>query len=57
MIAEGISTTESACFLGRKHGVEMPITEQVYKILFENVHPLVALNELMSRQSKREWWW
>ena len=57
MVAEGINTTESAFFLGKKHGVEMPITEQIYKILFEDTHPLSALNELMTRRTRREWWW
>lgn len=57
MVAEGISTTESAFFLGKKHNVEMPITEQMYKILFDNTQPLEAIKSLMNRQSKREWWW
>jgi len=57
MIAEGIPTTESAYFLSKKHKVEMPITEQMYKILFEDYSPILALKELMNRQSKKEWWW
>ena len=57
MVAEGINTTESAYFLGKKHNVEMPITEQMYKILFENYHPLEAIRDLMTRESKRELWW
>ena len=57
MVAEGVSTTESAYFLGKKHKVELPITEQVYRILFEGASPKEALKELMSRKSKREWWW
>lgn len=57
MIAEGVSTTESAFALSRKHKVEMPITENVYNILFEGLKPLEAINRLMSRESKREWWW
>jgi len=57
MVAEGVSTTESAYFLGKKHNVEMPITEQIYKIIFQQQPPLKALTELMSRSSKREWWW
>jgi glycerol-3-phosphate dehydrogenase (NAD(P)+) len=57
MIAEGVPTIESAYFLSKKHDVQMPITEQMYKILFEGVHPSYALQELMSRSSKREWWW
>lgn len=57
MIAEGVSTTESAFALSRKHKVEMPITENVYNILFEGLKPIEAINRLMSRESKREWWW
>jgi glycerol-3-phosphate dehydrogenase (NAD(P)+) len=57
MVAEGIYTTESAYFLAQKHNVELPITEQIYKILFEDVQPMVAIKNLMTRPSKREWWW
>ena len=57
MIAEGVSTTNSAFALAKKHDVELPIVEQVYKILFENVKPADAIRELMTRQTKREWWW
>jgi glycerol-3-phosphate dehydrogenase (NAD(P)+) len=57
MVAEGIFTAQSAYFLGKKHNVEMPITEQVYNILFEKKEPLHAISHLMTRQSKREWWW
>lgn len=57
MVAEGVYTTKAAVELGKKHNVEMPITEQVYRILFENVKPLEAIKGLMTRQSKREWWW
>ncbi len=57
MIAEGVKTTESAYHLRMRHGVEMPITEQVYNILFNDIEPKTAIRELMSRTSKREWWW
>jgi glycerol-3-phosphate dehydrogenase (NAD(P)+) len=57
MVAEGIYTTESAYKLGLKHKVEMPITEQMYNILFKGVKPLIAIKNLMNRQSKREQWW
>jgi len=57
MIAEGVFTTQSAYDLGLKHGVELPIVEQVHRILFENVKPLDAINDLMTRKTKREWWW
>lgn len=57
MVAEGVHTTKAAIELGRKHHVEMPITEQVYRILFEQAKPIDAIKDLMTRQSKREWWW
>lgn len=57
MVAEGTFTTESAYHLSKLHHVEMPITTQMYKILFENVNPIVAIEELMSRETKKEWWW
>lgn len=57
MVAEGIVTTDSALNLGKLHNVEMPISEQVYRILFEGLDPKIAIQELMSRESKREWGW
>ncbi len=53
-IAEGIYTTESACELAKRHKVEMPITEQVSKVLFENKNPLRAVTDLMTREKKAE---
>ncbi len=57
MVAEGVHTTESAYQLGELHKVEMPITTQMYKILFEDFPAQIAIQELMTRTSKREWWW
>jgi glycerol-3-phosphate dehydrogenase (NAD(P)+) len=57
MVAEGVQTTESAYSLGDKHKVELPITEQVYRILFEDIEPIEAIETLMTRQSRHEWWW
>lgn len=54
MIAEGIYTTESAFALGKKYNVELPITEQMYEIIFDNKKPVIAMNELMNRSSKHE---
>ncbi len=56
MVAEGVKTTRSAHQLARKHKVEMPITEQVYKVLFEDKSPKQALLDLMSRDPKSEIW-
>ena len=56
MVAEGVTTTKSAYQLARQHGVEMPITNEVYRILFESKDARTATHELMTRQSKNEIW-
>ncbi len=56
MVAEGVKTTKSAYALSKKYRVEMPITEQVYQILFEDKDARVALKELMLRGPKEERW-
>ncbi|MBN1404987.1 MAG: NAD(P)-dependent glycerol-3-phosphate dehydrogenase [Candidatus Omnitrophica bacterium] len=53
-VAEGIYTSESAYKLAKKYNIEMPITEQVYKVLFENKNPLKAVTDLMTRDKKAE---
>lgn len=56
MVAEGVETSRSAFALAQKCGVEMPITGQVNKILFEGKAPLEAMEELMGRTLKAEMW-
>ncbi len=56
MVAEGVRTTRSARDLALRHGVEMPITEQIYQILFAGKMPEVAVSELMLREPKSELW-
>lgn len=53
-VAEGVITTRSARALAEKHGVEMPIVETTYNILFENLAPRDAIHELMSRDLRHE---
>lgn len=55
MIAEGVETTKAVKHLSDKLGIEMPITNQVYEILFNKKAPKVALKELMIRSLKSEW--
>lgn len=55
MIAEGVETTKAVKLLSDKLGIEMPITNQVYEILFNKKSPEVALKELMIRSLKSEW--
>ena len=56
MVAEGVETTQSAVDLARRVGVELPITEQVHRVLFEGKPPLEAITELMTRDPKDEFW-
>ncbi len=54
MVAEGVWTCTAARGLGKKHGVELPITEEVCKILHEGKAPLEGLKSLMTRLPKSE---
>ena len=54
MVAEGIKTTRSAYHLSEKLNVPMPITEQVYNILYQKKDPKEAVTELMTRDLKVE---
>jgi len=53
-VAEGVVTTRSARDLGIRTGVEMPITEQMYKVLYEDLSVQEALYNLMERERKAE---
>ena len=54
MVAEGVRTARSAYELSKKMGVEMPITTQVYQILYEEKIPMEAVKDLMGRELKVE---
>ncbi|MCM8795616.1 MAG: NAD(P)-dependent glycerol-3-phosphate dehydrogenase [Candidatus Omnitrophica bacterium] len=54
MVAEGISTTKSAYGLSRKYKVDMPITKEVYCVLYRNKSPFKAVRDLMTRARKCE---
>jgi glycerol-3-phosphate dehydrogenase (NAD(P)+) len=54
MVAEGVRTTEAVWKLAQKLQISMPITEQVYKVIYEQRDPRVAILELMSRELKEE---
>ncbi len=54
MVAEGVKTTLAAVRLARKLGVELPIAEQTFKILYEDKDPRSALQELMGRDLRSE---
>jgi len=54
MVAEGVKTTRSTYQLAKKMKVDMPITSQVYAVLYEGKNPKDAVKELMSRGLKAE---
>ena len=53
-VAEGVATAQSVWQLSRQFGVEMPIADAVYAVLFEDKDVLHALSDLMSREKKPE---
>jgi glycerol-3-phosphate dehydrogenase (NAD(P)+) len=53
-VAEGVKTTKSAYDLSNKLGVDMPITAEVYRILYEDKPPQQAVVDLMARALSRE---
>jgi glycerol-3-phosphate dehydrogenase (NAD(P)+) len=53
-VAEGVNTTRAACALARLHGVEMPIAEEVQRILAGERDPKDAPQHLLSRQLRPE---
>ncbi len=54
MVAEGVHTTGLARELAASRGVEMPISDQIYRVLYENKAPTDAIADLMSRSLKSE---
>jgi glycerol-3-phosphate dehydrogenase (NAD(P)+) len=54
MVAEGVKTAKSVYNLSRKIGVEMPISHETYRILYEDVPPKEAVYRLMTRDLKKE---
>ena len=54
MVAEGVPTARSAWECARKCGVESPITDQVYALLYEGRPPAAALRELLERDPRPE---
>jgi glycerol-3-phosphate dehydrogenase (NAD(P)+) len=54
MVAEGVYTTRSVHDKAAKLGVDMPITAEIYRVLYENKDPLAAVNDLMLREPTSE---
>ncbi len=55
-VAEGVATAESAFELSKKHNIEMPIVEQVYRVLYKDKDPVLAVKDLLERSLKTEFY-
>jgi glycerol-3-phosphate dehydrogenase (NAD(P)+) len=53
-VAEGVKTSRAAAELAEKLGIEMPITREMYRVLYENESPRDAIQRLMTRALKAE---
>jgi len=54
MVAEGVATTKSVYELSVRYNIDMPISTEVYRMLFEEKDPHQATEELMTRDAKIE---
>jgi len=54
MVAEGVPTAKAAFLLGEKHGVDLPLINEINRVLFKNKSPQAAVKALMSRDKKAE---
>ena len=53
-VAEGAVTAPELRALAQRHGIEMPITEQVCRVLFDGLSPQAAVEALLRRESRQE---
>lgn len=53
-VAEGVRNTQSVRDLAIARGIEMPISEQMYSVLYEDKAPRRAVTDLMTRRSRQE---
>jgi glycerol-3-phosphate dehydrogenase (NAD(P)+) len=53
-LAEGVYTAKAMVLLAKEYGVELPITQAVYNIVYENHEPLAELLNLFSRKNVAE---
>jgi glycerol-3-phosphate dehydrogenase (NAD(P)+) len=53
-VAEGVNSAQTALALAKKHVVDMPITEAVNAVLFEQAEPRETVRRLLSRDAKAE---
>ena len=55
-VAEGVTTTLSVQKLAERHGVDMPIVSEVYRVIYEGKSPKQAVTDLMGRTLKSEFY-
>jgi glycerol-3-phosphate dehydrogenase (NAD(P)+) len=53
-VAEGIMTTKAALALGKKHGVQLPVTSEIYQVLYQGKDPFQSISDLMTRSATSE---
>lgn len=51
---EGIAAAKHTYLHAKQHGLDMPITEQTYRVLYEGLAPLAAVQNLLAREQKAE---
>jgi glycerol-3-phosphate dehydrogenase len=49
-----ISAAKETFFLAKKYNIDMPITEQIYRVLYDGLAPLSAVQNLLQRDQKAE---
>jgi glycerol-3-phosphate dehydrogenase (NAD(P)+) len=54
MVVEGVATTKAAHDLAIAYKIEMPITNEIYRVIYEGKDPKIALQDLMTRSAKPE---
>lgn len=51
---EGVLAAKETFMLAKKHAIDMPITEQTFKVIYEGLSPVAAVQNLLSRELKCE---
>jgi glycerol-3-phosphate dehydrogenase (NAD(P)+) len=51
---EGISAAKETFYLAKQHNIDMPITEQIYRVLYEDLAPFSAVQNLLQRDQTAE---
>jgi len=54
MVVEGVKATKAAYYLSQKYKIDMPITTELYMVLFEGKDPKIAVENLMGRVKTKE---